>query len=193
MPLPLSPLQVGTLKKAESYILTRVNVSTYLGRKQVTMGDNSRAVVVEDIGQISEQKVGQPDTSSTDGPEHSQLITGEVEVVEYFESFIGCIKCKGKVHPTDGSANCQKCNIAFKERCGTRKMAASLQIGELHALPPPELRLSSHDNSQDDEGQSTLVVAAAAAREKLITATMFEREVDILLSGPRRESWSLRR
>ena len=138
MPLPLSSLQVETLKKAESYILTRVKVSTYLGRKQVTMGVNSQAVVVEDIGQISEQKVGQPDTSSTDGPGHFQLITGEIEVVEYFESFIGCIKCKGRVHPVDGSTNCQKCDIAFEERRGTRKTAARVQIGELPVMSPPE-------------------------------------------------------
>ena len=79
-------------------------MTTYLGRKHVAVGVNSRAVTVGDIWEVSEKKVGQPDTSSTDGPGHFQLTTGEVEVVEYFDAFIGYIKCKGKVHPVDGSA-----------------------------------------------------------------------------------------
>ena len=57
VPLPLSPLQVGTLQQGESYILTRVRVSTFHGRKQVTMGVNSRAVLLEDIGDVSDKKV----------------------------------------------------------------------------------------------------------------------------------------
>ena len=175
VPLPRSPLQVGTLQQGESYILTRVRVSTFHGRKQVTMGVNSRAVLLEDIGDVSDKKVDQPGTSNSDGPGHFQVITGEIEVVEYFESFLGCIKCKGKVHPVEDSAYCQKCNVAFKIRRGTRKTAARVQIRELLPMSPPE---SSPED--DDEGQSTPAVAAAV-EGKLVTATMFEREVGILL------------
>ena len=117
--------QIGSLKEKDNYYIKDATVCSYAGLKYLSFGESSVAESFADIGEVNHTEVG--DREATDFVA-ARTIEGEVEAIEYFESFVGCFKCNAKVPKNESVAECPKCGILRKVRSGCEKLVARVVL-----------------------------------------------------------------